>query len=418
MKQLLFFQFLFYVIFSTFSFGGATDIDTAAGNTSGASLAFLSKFKGVFFIIPILMAFTLMSRSFIGKFLVFANKHRPLIVYIIIALIGLLWAADQKHSMTKLIILIFSLISLISIITQYEGIYKKDAMLFVYNDLLKISFILSLLLLVLFFSFGSFDLKKRNMFGPWCHGNTIAVSFGLLIFFALHYYNHLKNNFLLDPKRSRFIKITIALLCVIFTIAFSRGAILAFIIGFIGTRWLSYTWGQSKRAVLIFLGTVILMGGTFVISDKILKAVSRTEKGDDLTSMTGRDVIWQQVLMNLNNRALIHGHGFAALTPNVTIRLERKDILGAHNTYLQILAGSGIPGILCFLWYFIALYRRAKVKIYRNLSYIKVDFLAGIVIFLLLFSMNDMIFGLNLSLTFIVLIIINHATHQKHIFWD
>jgi hypothetical protein len=419
MKAILFLQFLLYFIFSTFSFGGMTDIDMSQGGTAASGGAnIITKLKGVFYFIPIVLALLLVNKNYFSKILLMLKKHKELFIYIIIVLVELLWAANFNYSLTKLSIFLLSLFSLSSIIIQYEGIYKKTATYHIYNDLSIIGLFLSIILLVLFLIFGSFDLKMRNMFGPWCHANSVAVLSGLFLFFLLHYKTHLIELNLFSPVKANKVHLSIFLMAFIFLVAFSRGAIVAFIFGYIGTRWLSYVWGQSSRAIVVYLVSMIILAGAIVYSEKILKTVSRSQKGEDIASMTGRDLIWAQIFFNLDNQALTYGHGYAALTKKVSVTLERKKIVGAHNTFLQVLAGAGIPGLFFFILYIFSFYRRSKTRVFRSLEINKIDYLAGMTIYLIIFSMGDMIFGLNLSPAFAIFIIVSHATHNKHILFE
>lgn len=134
---------------------------------------------------------------------------------------------------------------------------------------------------------------------------------------------------------------------------------------------------RSKIYSLLVLafGTLV----AYISSDLVLNIISRNNS-EDLSSFTGRDVIWDMSL-ELINDSFIWGYGLGS---SVFLLPDLSDLLGfapshAHNMYLQLMLNGGFIGLCIFLT--ITAYnliKLLKMKSYQFFSYLLFILLVGV----------------------------------------
>lgn len=114
--------------------------------------------------------------------------------------------------------------------------------------------------------------------------------------------------------------------------------------------YLRMTWLAVLMGVLAVVFLLLSLEFSWGIVENILLSVSRSGSIEEVTSLTGRSSIWDQVVIFIEKRPII-GHGHATMS---TVLSEHKDKVGfevgqAHNIYLQMLFAGGFVGFFIYI---------------------------------------------------------------------
>jgi O-antigen ligase len=86
------------------------------------------------------------------------------------------------------------------------------------------------------------------------------------------------------------------------------------------------------------------------IPQTIEKYVMRGQTREDLSEASGRQELWIRALESFRETPVL-GHGYFMLSRSGTMYVWLKNqYQTAHNLYLHVLTGTGIVGVLLFLW--------------------------------------------------------------------
>jgi O-antigen ligase len=152
----------------------------------------------------------------------------------------------------------------------------------------------------------------------------------------------------------------------------SRTSWIAALLGFVVLVFIHYRGrfkgiglGQKQQRLplqAVLLGLMLLVGGVMLvlISGVFDAKVSKffgTRMGGDLLSLTGRTEIWA-VALNEWQRSPVFGYGPTMWDPYHRFQIGYAAAFHAHNQFVNVLAVSGVLGLLSFLLYLVVLIKR------------------------------------------------------------
>jgi len=119
---------------------------------------------------------------------------------------------------------------------------------------------------------------------------------------------------------------------------------------------------ESRSKIYTLLLTVLGSLVAYISSDLLLSIISR-DSSEDLSSFTGRDVIWG-ISIDLIYDSLIWGYGLGS---SVFLLPDFSDLLGfapshAHNMYLQVMLNGGVVSLCIFILLTASTLFKLKVK--------------------------------------------------------
>ncbi|HZS92919.1 MAG TPA: O-antigen ligase family protein [Chloroflexota bacterium] len=176
------------------------------------------------------------------------------------------------------------------------------------------------------------------------HPNSFSPYFGFMILLAL---------VLLSLKKSRLLAlVSLAIFVPALWLTYSRGGLLAFLAALlclIGVRIWSTSSTARRRLVAGLLGAALVagaasfsgLGGSLLASDRYGTLFSSAGLSQ-IDQLQTRQQIWHMALSMLNARPLT-GFGLDS------VLLATGGIYPAHETFLEIGAGMGYPGLAAFL---------------------------------------------------------------------
>jgi len=107
--------------------------------------------------------------------------------------------------------------------------------------------------------------------------------------------------------------------------------------------------------VILFTGiTALVLALSFGGLDKTIAQFESSEAGSRLTSLTGRDEIWDAALSEWRKNPVL-GYGNQAFSRSHAVQLGLPHANNAHNQYYDILVRSGLIGLCGMLIYLAAL---------------------------------------------------------------
>jgi len=380
----------------TFTAGGVTQVDNSDLSQGGVNLWSIS--KGVIYLIPIVMLLTLslIRPVFFHSFLYVLKVFWILLAFFVLAGIELIWASSYDYSSVKFTIFGVSLLSLLSLCAQYFAVYRKTANLLIYRHLL---FSLTIISFVLLYLALTQSVEGRNLFGRYVHPNEAASLFGSGFLLTLYYKDKLQEMGVMAMKHSFSLYAFLLISTAVLLFCFSRGAMMAFFVGYFGALFLSYLFKQSSKFIFLILGLSVITVLGYFLADLIASVLAREKDGSDLQNLTGRTFIWQMIWQQLDMQALLVGHGYGAISQKITVQLGHVALAGAHNSYLQVLAGTGLLGLILFVGFLLAAFNKFKKNLMQAANY-KVDFLIGILLLMIVHGASEGFFGVNLSSPF------------------
>ena len=172
--------------------------------------------------------------------------------------------------------------------------------------------------------------------------NITAFIFTLFFFFNLKNIKSIKN------------KISVFLISSIIILTFSRGAILAFSLSFL--YFILYEKNISstiKRAIKIVVPLIIVLFILNIISDGLVFDIFIKRFSESLNDGgSGRMNLWDESFKIFNNHPIL----------GIGLNNSRYYISGTyiHNTFLQVLAETGIVGFAFYIIYILLIYLESK----------------------------------------------------------
>lgn len=189
--------------------------------------------------------------------------------------------------------------------------------------------------------------KAPNDFGTYL-GTILPLPIALIFFNVMNW------------KRKVGLLILSFILAACLLLTFARGAWLGFLTGFL----LLFIFAGGRRLVAALVVIALLVSLTVAFAPPMVKEQlgSLVKLGSDLSSVD-RLLIWKTGWKMFLDRP-IFGHGlntfmsvFEKYKP-----VEYKEIVYAHNCFLQMAAETGLVGLLIFLWFCVSVIFRGLSK--------------------------------------------------------
>jgi len=186
--------------------------------------------------------------------------------------------------------------------------------------------------------------KASNDFGTYL-ATVLPLPLALIAFNVMNW------------KRKSGLLVLSLLLAACLLLTFARGAWMGFLVGFL---FLFIFAGGKRLAIALIVFALLISSAVLFAPHKISEqVVSFAKLGRDLSS-TDRLLIWKTGWRMFSDRP-VFGHGlntfmsvFEKYRPP-----DYKDIVYAHNCFLQMAAETGIIGFLIFLWFCVSIFIRA-----------------------------------------------------------
>jgi hypothetical protein len=175
--------------------------------------------------------------------------------------------------------------------------------------------------------------------------NTIGVIAALAIMYSLLYYRALGK----VGRRLAILLMPSALACLV--LSNSRTSMVAMAIAL----WFAFVCRSGTAFKLILSITVALVCGAFLMgfADEIFSVLSRSGRVDEITSATGRSIVWA-VVIDLWSQRPVFGYGY---TSSLAILPSYPGLFTAavntHNMFLELLfaGGIGLLGMFIYVTY-------------------------------------------------------------------
>ena len=355
-------------------------------------------FKLFALLFPLFSVSVFLNASKFSSSLGFAIKDsRFLIGFFIVAFLSIPFAVAPFYSLQKLIIFLISFAALLAVMIQYRfGLPAERSFIAFSNHILWLYTILWGLLAVSISKFGvtsTFtDLRTCLVNLAIIHPNLLAgfTVIGMCLS-------------LVARGSPQPLRVSAFSACVILILCTGSRAVFASVpVAILLTLVVMTARGRGRYVAALTISLLILSGlaALMLIMDavphtEVASRLSRTGDESEIYTMTGRTIVWQAVWEGLDLKAWLIGHGFAVMKPEISVDMGTGVIFGAHNTYLCILAGTGIIGLAMYVLQLLKMLGNA----FRSQSYI--------FLFLMLqFLVNSIVstrFGLNLNPSFAVL---------------
>ncbi len=239
-------------------------------------------------------------------------------------------------------------------------------------------------------SLGTFRPWGNYRFTGTCHPNTLAVYAAVMCMSARMYFG---------KDQSTLVAMTmLAVGVVVILMTKSRTTLGAVVISMLATQVVSVR--GNNRILLIAVG-FFAMGlvsiGTLFLSQQATEQLGNIVamgRGDDVSSLTGRLPLWEELLSWIGKRPLL-GYGYMAFwdADRVEILSEmfKWEIPHGHNMYLDITLDVGVIGLFIYsIWFFSALQLAVKLLIKTNA--IEFAIVIGIGVFALINGLAESFF--------------------------
>lgn len=243
--------------------------------------------------------------------------------------------------------------------------------------------------------------KSEYRFVGTCHPNTLAVYGTFCCLAAAVYFGRSR---VLDP----WLVALFALGFITLLATKSRTTLAGFIFALMTVRFLTFRPEYRMLSSSLVVLTMIAGGLFLALSRSNIRsglagsmAMGRTE---DVSSLTGRLPLWEELLRSINERPLV-GHGYLAFWEKEKIdylsALLKWEIPHGHNMYLDVLLDGGYIGLTLFLMIFVVslavTFRRVIVNYDRQVSIV-----FGLLVFALVHGFAESLFKLPTFLSFML----------------
>ena len=130
-----------------------------------------------------------------------------------------------------------------------------------------------------------------------------------------------------------------------------RGPLIAVIISVFITYFFSFQESFSKKSIRIIGGILAMILSIYIFYElfpSLFSVLDRFSTNDNM--LTNRQYLWDYALKMFTSNPVI-GHGWGSFSHSIAIKNDVGVISNqhAHNIYLQLLAESGLIGLICFL---------------------------------------------------------------------
>ncbi len=322
-----------------------------------------------------------------------------LLVYLSYLGASTLWSINPKVTLHKFIVMLCFFVAAAGLARQLTMFELTMAFAMTCLGYIGIGFLAELAL-------GNFTPHKSEYrFVGTCHPNTLAV-YGTFCCLAatVHFGSSLK----LNPWM-----IAIFIIGVITLLATkSRTTLAGFVVALMAARFVTLKPNLRVFASSLAILALIAAGMYLVLSRSNVRAsmAERMAMGrtKDVSSLTGRLPLWEELLVSINERPLI-GHGYLAYWEKDQIdylsALLRWEIPHGHNMYLDVLLDGGAIGLVLFLSsllvaLFVA-FRRCVVNQDRQTGVV-----FGLLVFALIHGTAESLFKMPTFLTFMLMTLV------------
>ena len=293
------------------------------------------------------------------------------VIFAVFLASSVLWSIHPKHTVFKLGVLLVLTLSAYGLASR-----------FTLRQMLNIICCTCLAFVVI----GVVAEIAHGTFRPWgnyrfigtCHPNTLAVYAAVMCMSARMY---------LVKDQSTLVAMTmLAIGVVVILMTKSRTTFGAVVISMLATQVVSVR--GNNRILLIAVG-FFAMGlvaiGTLFLSQQAtvqLGNIVAMGRGDDVSSLTGRLPLWEELLSWINKRPFL-GYGYMAFWDADRVEklseMFKWEIPHGHNMYLDITLDIGIIGLIAYsIWFFSALQRAVKLFIKTNAIEFAIGFGIGV----------------------------------------
>lgn len=329
----------------------------------GTILKYIALFLGMLIIVPLIT----------GEIKI--NFNDPLIVipFLLIAISwsSMLWTANLDVTISRNVA--YTLLPLFFVIINMYNFNKNEV------DLIKISVVLSLMMLVCYvllnykefmiLSYSRFTLNEEN------DPNNLAAHIIMPLFFTI--INLTNDNRIV--KIFSFIMVIFSMLALLLT--GSRGAMLSVIIGLMYLFFLNIKKINIKYLVILFFCGIIIFYfiNKYLPQDSIQRLFTIDSYISDTEGYTSRSGIWKNIFNFILPVMPIIGYGSGVAA--YVLAGVYGYLKGVHNTYLNMIIEYGFIALPIFIFFIYNLYR--KLKLNNKQKYISILISMLIIIFFL-----------------------------------
>ncbi len=319
-----------------------------------------------------------------------------LLMYLGFAGLSLLWSINPSVTLHKFVVLVCFGVAAAGLARQFSMGELVFLFIAVCLSYIGIGVLVEILL-------GNFTPHKSDYrFVGTCHPNTLAVYGTFCCMAASVYFGRLRA---FDPWLIAIFAVGIITLLA----TKSRTTLAAFIFALVAIRFL--TFRPDKRVFLTALAAL----GAIVVAVFLALSRSNVSRGlagsmamgrtEDVSSLTGRLPLWEELLRSINDHPLL-GHGYLAFWEKEKIdylsALLQWEIPHGHNMYIDVALDVGVIGLALFLSIFVVslyvTFRRVIVNYDRDVSLV-----FGLLIFALVHGFAESLFKMPTFLSFMLL---------------
>lgn len=377
----------------------ATSIVAGGGQFPGNTAHLIVYLKLILFLLPIL-GFTLKvlhEKQFTLRHSLcpLIQRHKILILFLISLLLSIPFSSYPSFSLQRCLYTYLGFGSLFCLMAQYDSL-PDDKML--YSRSILLCSIIALFALAISCLLPYPSLRMNIQAAGLIHPNMLSSLLAQL-FLALII---LKRSFIYTLVAALFLGAILALQ--------SRGVCIALTLAVITGLSVNAFFYKNRTALLILafiamficLGLIAIVLQPDLLSD-VLPLVSRGQSLEDLLSLSNRLSLWQTLLNGISFKQLLIGHGYALMSPDITVDFGSGIVYGAHNAYLALFLGCGLLSLFLFAVYWLSVI----LIVFRDRYQLeKQSFLLFVCSFILLMThaLVGEEFGLHLTPTFLLLI--------------
>jgi exopolysaccharide production protein ExoQ len=300
--------------------------------------------------------------------------------------LSLFWSIQFRHTLFKLTVLVAVVVSAIGFASRFPVRQLLEIICFV---------------CIFFIGIGVLSEIVLGTFRPWrgayrfigtSHPNTLAIFAAFLCLSA--------RLFLRQGKSQWFAILIVAIGVGVLLLAKSRTTLGGVLAAMLVTQIVSV---RGSNRIYLLTGGVFAMG-VIALASLFLNqqatgqlgsavAMGRTE---DVTSLTGRLPLWQELLHSINKRPML-GYGYLAYWDANRVEylsdIFKWEIPHGHNAYLDVCLDVGVLGLgVCFVWLITALVE--SLSLYQSTNRIEYAIIFGLVVFAMVNGFGESLFKL------------------------
>jgi O-antigen ligase len=300
--------------------------------------------------------------------------------------LSIFWSIHFQHTLFKLTVLIAVVCSAIGFASRFPTRQLFEMICFV---------------CIFFIGIGVLSEIAHGTFRPWrgtyrfigtSHPNTLAIFAAILCLSA--------RLFLRQGKSRMFALLIVAIGVGVLVLAKSRTTLGGVLVAMLVTQIVSV---RGSNRIYLLTGGVFAMGAIALASLFLSQqatgqlgnavAMGRTE---DVTSLTGRLPLWQELIDSINKRPML-GYGYLAYWDANRVEylsdIFKWEIPHGHNAYLDVCLDVGVVGLgVCFVWLITALVE--SFGLYQSTNRIEYAIIFGLVVFAMVNGFAESLFKL------------------------